>query len=240
MEIKVDRVIIKESGIYSFVGNSKSIKKDLMNKIIDNLNEDSPKTKVGITYSNPYQSFNNDTIFNNLANVLRIYDYSENYIDERVLNSFKILELDNKYFDKKINDLDYNEAKQISLTSALIHNPKVIILEDYTDTLTSSDKKELSRLLRRLKNKYNKIILLFTKDTQFSYEISDYVYLLDKDNIVAEGDKYIFKNISLVNKLGLEVPKIIKFISECNKNNHEISYYTSILDLIKAVYRDIK
>ena len=204
-----------------------------MNLLLKYIGDNYPKVKVGVSYSNPYESLNKKTVRENLENVLRIYDYNENYIPKRVEDSFRITNVDYKYMDKLVSSLDYTEAKAISLTSALIHNPKVIILEDYTDTLINSDRKELSRLLRLLKNKYNKTIILFTKDTQFTYEISDQVFLLNDEEIVKYGDRYILKDIDLLDKLGLEVPNIISFISLCNKNGHEIGDYISILDLIK-------
>ena len=241
MEIKIDDIrTIKSNGIYSFIGTNKSIKSKMIKPILKNIENNVKKVKCGYCTSNPYDLLKKKTVKECLQRVLQIYDYDEKYIEKRVYDSFRILDMDTKYLDYNISDLDYVEAKKISLLVSLIHNPKIIILEDFTDTLVNFDRKQVSRLLRLLKNKYKKIILLFTKDTDFCYEISDYIYVLDNKKIVKEGNKYILKDIKLLNKLGLKVPPIIEFIAYCNKNNHEIGDYTSILDLIKAIYREVR
>ncbi len=238
MEITINEEIkIKGNGIYSFIGTSKSIKSGMIKRILKGIDTN---IKYGYCTSNPYKSLKQKTVKDCLQMVLEINNYDEKYINKRAKDSFRLLDMDSKYLDYNICDLDYIEAKKISLLASLIHNPKIIIIEDYTDTLTNSDKKQISRLLRLLKNKYKKIILLFTKDTGFCYEISDNIFLLNNERIIKYGDKYILKDIKLLKKIGLEVPPIIEFIDYCNKNNHEIGDYTSILDLIKAIYRDVR
>ena len=236
---------IKDSGIYSFLGNSKSIK-PLIGKIL-NLDiipyegdiKITKNIKIGYVKVNPYDMFSKKTVKEELENILKINNYKEKNIKHRVEEALNLVDLDNKYLNKKCNELNYDEAKKISLVCALIHNPKILVLEDYTDNLTYNNRKELSRTLRLLKNRYSKIIILLTKDTVFTYENSDYVYLVNDKEIVKEGDRSILNNTNLLNKLDLEIPPIIKFINECNKNNHEINYFSNILDLIKELYREI-
>jgi energy-coupling factor transporter ATP-binding protein EcfA2 len=95
------------------------------------------------------------------------------------------------------------------------------------------------RLIRILKNRYNKIIILITKDTSFCYEIGSYIYIVNENTILRRGDYNILKNTSLLSRLNLRVPEIIKFTKEYKKNSDEIDDYNNILDLIKAIYRDI-
>ncbi len=235
---------IDGSGIYSFVGANDSIKSLIVDLISGNVlpsngNINIKKNiKIGICRSNPYIK-SNKSIKEQLKDILMINNYKEKEINKRITQSLKLVNLDEKYLDKKINELDYVEAKKISLIYSLIYNPKIIIIEDYTDGIINSDKREFSRLIRVLKNKYKKIILLFTKDTSFSYEISDTIFLLNNKKIVKQANKSIIENTSLLTKLGLEIPPIVRFINECKKNNHDIDYYNNILDLIKSIYREV-
>lgn len=235
MEIKLNDVNLelKESGIYSFLGSSKSIKSLLFDELVNRLNTQ----KIGFVSKNI--SYNNIKIRKLLSDTLKINNYKLKYANKRIRDALKLVDLDQSYLELNFNDLNYIESKKIMLATALIHNPKILILEDYTDLLNYNDKKELKRMFRILKNRFKKIIIMLTKDTTFSYEISDYFYFLSDKEIVCNGNKSIMYNDKLLKKLNLEVPPIIKFILECRKNNHDINDYNNILDLIKAIYREI-
>ena len=136
-------------------------------------------------------------------------------------------------------DLNVRDAKKVALACILIYNPKVIILDEFTNGLTSEDKSDLVRLLKTLKNKYRKIIILLSKDTTFCYQISDYIYLMSYTRLVKEGKRSILEDEELLSEINLPVPHIASFVNLCNKKGHEINHYTNILDLIKEVYRDV-
>jgi ABC-type multidrug transport system ATPase subunit len=121
---------------------------------------------------------------------------------------------------------------------AVMNNPKIIVLDNFTEGLSNGEKDSLSVLLRMLKNKYFKIIILVGEDTDYYYKITDYVYIINDDKIIKQGKKNILKDIELLNKLNIKIPYIIEFIEEYKKHNKEINDYDNILDLIKAIYRD--
>lgn len=233
---------ISDNKIYSFIGNSKSIKHLIASLIYNNsanINGNitkSPKIKIGYVKSPLYDNFNEKRVIDNFKRILNNTKYN---VDKRIEESLKIVDINKDMLKIKYDDLNYIELKKISLALALLNNPNVLILEDYTEGLNNNDKAELSRLLRMLKNKYNKMIILVSKDTDYCYTISDYIYLLDDKHIVKSGNKLILKDINLLKNLNLKIPDIIKFITEYKKHNSEFNDYNNILDLIKAIYRDI-
>lgn len=236
---------IDKCDIYSFLGDSKSIKSligEYINKLklckIGKINI-SKDIKIGYVSNNPYDNFKNKTVKELLTFVLKKHKYKLNKINTRINEVLDIVNLDKKYINEIDNNLDYVNAKKLSFACILIYNPNVIILDNYTECLDYNDRKELIRLLRILKNRYNKTIILITKDSSFCYEIGSYIYLVNNETIVKKGKYDILKNTSLVNRLNLRVPEIIKFIKEYKKYSEEVENYNNILDLIKAIYRDI-
>ena len=250
---------ITEPGIYSFVGASNSGKTaigDLINSLcsptkgsvkigkykIDGDNTRNLKSlrfETGYVYKNPYDMFFNKTVSEEISFAMHQFDYKTKKGDLRVIDALKLVGLDENYLDIDPMDLNVRDAKKVALACILIYNPKVIILDEFTNGLTSEDKSDLVRLLKTLKNKYRKIIILLSKDTTFCYQISDYIYLMSYTRLVKEGKRSILEDEELLSEINLPVPHIASFVNLCNKKGHEINHYTNILDLIKEVYRDV-
>ncbi len=250
---------IKDSGVYSFVGASNSGKSaigDIINALVE---VTSGKVKIGkyildgrkyndlnklrsitgYVFRNPYDMFFNKTVEKEIKFAINHFNYKVKDINKRVLDALKLVNLDESYLKKNPFDLSLVEAKKIAFACALVYNPKIIILDEITNGLNYSDRKELLRLIRLLTTKYKKTIILLSKDTSFCYQISDYVYLMYTTKIVASGDKRILEDGELLKNIKLEEPNISSFVNACNKKGHDIYHYTNIHELIKGVFRDV-
>ena len=250
---------IVEPGIYSFVGASNSGKTaigDLISFLhtptrgivkigryknnghkIKNINN--LRLQIGYVFKNPYDMFFNDTVRKEISYAIDSFNYKKDNKEKRILESLKLVELDESYLDKNPMSLDLIDAKKIALACILIYNPKVIILDEYTNGLSVSDKNKIIRLLKILKNKYRKTIVLLSKDTSFCYQVTDYVYLMSFTRIIKSGKRNILEDTKLLKNNNLEPPKIVSFVNAYNKKGRELNYYNNILDLIKGVYRDV-
>ena len=249
---------IMDSGIYSFIGASNSgktaigdliallntptkgtvkigrYKSNLNGKRINNL-----RLQIGYVFKNPYDMFFNDTVEKELSYAIDKFNYKKDNKEKRILESLKLVGLNELYLDKNPMELSLVDAKKIALACILIYNPKVIILDEITNGISSDDKSELIRLFRILKNKYRKTIILLSKDTSFCYQITDYVYLMSYTRLINSGPRKILEDIEVLNNINLEPPKIVSFVNAYNKKGRSLDYYNNILDLIKGVYRDV-
>ena len=183
--------------------------------------------------------FFNKTVQKEIEFGIKYFKYRTNSMDMRVKDALKIVGLDDSYLDLKPEILNLSDARKVALACILAYNPKVIILDEPTNGLSTNDKNDLIRLLRLLKNKYNKTIIILTKDTTFAHTISDSVYLMHKTKLVANGDRSLLRDSELIKNIDLEIPPIVKFVDKCKEKGHDINYYTNIQDLIKGVYNDV-
>lgn len=250
---------IHERGIYTFLGASNSGKTaigDLLQAlieptsgevIIDKYINDGRTIRnikklrfdIGYVFKNPYDMFINSTVEKEIEFAMKYFKYRTDKMALRTVDALKLVGLDESYLKLNPQILTLSDAKKVALACVLVYNPSVLILDEYTCGLSKSDKNELERLIRMIKNKYKKTIILLTKDSDFAYNVSDKVFIMHLTKLVSSGDKTILQNEELLNHCDLEVPKIVKFINECNNNGKEIYQYTNILDLIKGVYRDV-
>ncbi len=250
---------IVEPGIYSFIGSSNSGKTaigDLINalvcptkgkvkigKFVNNgkkiKNINNLRFETGYVFKNPYDMFITKTVEKELEYGLKYFKYKTDKMALRINDALKLVNLDESYLNKNPLELNLVDAKKIALACVLIYNPSIIILDEFSNGLGYDDKTELIRLLRMLKNKYRKTIILLSKDTNFCYQITDKVFIMNLTRLVKEGNKELLEDEELLTSNNLEVPKIVSFVNRCNKEGHEIHHYTNILDLIKEVYRDV-
>ncbi len=251
---------IKKSGIYAFLGNSNS-GKTCIGELIDALikpatgsvtinefvnkgsrikNINKLRFMVGYAFKNPYDMFFNKTVKEEIEFGMQYFNYKLEKIKLRAIDALKMVGLNESYFNKNPLELCLTEARKVSLASILVYNPKIIILDEPTIGLNYKEKKELTRLLTMLRDKYHKIIIILSRDSNFLYPLIDYVYLMDKSRIITEGDKSVFYQTSLFENLGLEIPKIIEFINIAKKDKKaKLENYKDIKDLIKGVYRNV-
>lgn len=215
--------------IFEFLNDGKRIRK--VNRL---------RMNVGFVASDPSEMLFNKTVKKELCFGLKYFKYKLDKQEIRVLDALKLVDLPGYYINKKISNLTLTEQKKIALASVLIFNPNIIILDEPTIGLGTKEKENLKKLLLLLKEKYNKTIILLTKDTDFAYEITDKAYLLYRGSIMASGDKDIMTNEKLMDGYKLKLPEIVKFIKTANEKGIKLTLTNNILDLIKEVYRNAR
>lgn len=209
------------------------------NKKIHKINQ--LRANVGLVFQFPEDQFFNLKVKDEIKFGMKYFDIKTDEIDKRCSDSLMMVGLNDSYLDMDTFKLSSGEMRRIAIASVLAFNPKVIIFDEPTIGLDSISKKNLISLIRRLKNRYNKTIIIISHDVDFLHQISDYIYVFDNGNLVLEGDKYtVFTNDDLY-KYGLNPPKIIEFEKLVQKTKKiKIGYRDDINDLIKDIYRYAK
>lgn len=156
----------------------------------------------------------------------------------KIINSLKLVGLDNSYINRKIKSLSNSELYLVCLASILIKNPKVIILDNPNIYLDVKKLNNLLKIIRIIKRKYNKTIIIFSNDSDFVHSISDYIFVINNNRIVKEGNKYkIFMDEKCLKTCKIKNPQIVEFEKKVlNKKNINIGLRDNINDLIKDIY----
>lgn len=209
-------------------------------KKIENIND--LRFNVGLVFQTPEEQFFNFTVQEELELGMRFFGYKLQKLDKRVIDALIMVGLDESYLSKNPLNLSNGEKRKVALASILIFNPEILVLDEPTIGLDDENKKAFIRLIRTLKQRYNKTIIIASHDTEMLHKIVDYVYVIDNKKIVLEGTKYeVFKQVKLLKKYGIKVPKVIEFSDKVlTKKNVKIGYRDEINDLIKDIYRYVR
>lgn len=195
---------------------------------------------VGLVFENSEEQLFNNTVYDEIAFAMKQFKYKLDKIDERVKDALKMVNLSEKYLQQDPFKLSSGEMKKVAIASVLAFNPEILILDEPWVSLDSKSKKNLLRIIRTLKNRYNKTIIIVSNDSELIHKIVDYVYVINDGTIVKEGKKYeVFKED--LSNYGIKIPKIIEFSNlVLEKKKIKLGYRDEINDLIKDIYRNVK
>ena len=97
---------------------------------------------------------------------------------------------------------------KVLLALAVIHKPRVLLLDDITLMLEKDEKEEIFRILRQLR-KEGITIIMATSNLEDSLE-ADKLVILNNGTIILEGKPLeVLQEDSLLNKIGLRLPFMV-------------------------------
>ena len=240
---------IPDNKIVGIIGKSGSGKTTLLqlidglikptsgNILVDDIkNINKLRREIGFVFQLPEEQFFEVNVESEIGFALKNFKMSRNKIND----SLKLVGFDESYLKRSLNTLSNGEKRIVAILSVLVYNPKIILFDEPTIGLDYKSKKKIIRLIKLLKNKYNKTIIIVSHDIDMLYEITDDIIILDKGILIMYGDKEsVFKETNTIKKYDIDIPKIIKFELLAKEKNIKLMHTTSINDLIKEVYRNV-
>ncbi len=216
-EVKIDEVVIKRT---SHVSNVNSLRK-----------------KIGFVYSSNYE-FIGKTVKEEIKLSMKNYAYKVDNVTKHIVDSLKIVGLDDNYLERDPNTLSFTEKKKVQLACAMSYNPSVLVLEDIEKGLIFREREYFKKLLLKLKNKFNKTIIILGMDLTFMFDLVDKIHVINKGKNVLSGGREVYYDNKLYKYT--EMPKIVEFTKYAQECGHSILEYTDIKELIKELYRNVK
>lgn len=124
----------------------------------------------------------------------KLYHLSDNTIAERsrrMLESFELLQ----YMDQRMDSFSKGMRQKVLITSGLLHNPSIVILDEPLSGLDANAVIMIKELLQVLKQE-GKTIFYCSHMMDVVEKVSDRVVLIDKGNVIANGTIEELKNNS--------------------------------------------
>ena len=202
---------------------------------VDNVN--AIRRNIGFVYSNYNKLFLEVSVLKEISNIMNNYNYKTDNVVKHVVQSLRIVGLDESFLDRDPNELSRVEKKKVELASVISYNPEVLVLDNFDIGLSYREKEYFRKLFLKLKNKYNKTIILISNNAEFLFDIVDDVHLIYKGKLVLSEGKDIFYNSNLYRYVN--IPKIIEFTKYVEMNGYDIKKCTDIKELIKELYRNV-
>lgn len=210
--------------------------------VSDKKNVNKVHSKIGFVYQQVSEQLFNNNVYEELLFSLIDHEYHTDNIEKRISDALKMVGLDDSYRNRNISTLSSGEKRKVAIACSIIYNPKVLLLDEPTAGLDFSDKEDLIKLIRLLKNRYDKTIIIASNDIDFLHRIVDNVFVLYNKKVVLSGDKYfVFTKVDELKQYGVKAPSVIEFSNKVLEYKKiKMGYRDDINDLIKDIYRFVK
>ena len=116
-----------------------------------------------------------------------IYNINDNDFEERMKFLKKILDLD-EFFLSPVRTLSLGQRMRADLAEALIHNPKIIYLDEPTIGLDVVVKESVRKAIKGINKKYGTTIILTTHDLNDIEELCSRIIIIDKGKKIYDGE----------------------------------------------------
>lgn len=102
--------------------------------------------------------------------------------------------------------------------------PKVLILDEPTAGLDPKGREDILAQIRILHEEYGMTIIMVSHSMEDVAKIADRVIVMNSGEIVLDGEiAEVFKEIEILEKIGLAVPQVTYLIRELRKKGFNIS-----------------
>ena len=183
-------------------------------------------TKVGIASNDFNQSFLFKKVRDELIYPLKNLGYGRLKINKIIYKTSQFFKIDN-LLNKDIDDLTISEKSKLNIIISLIHNPKLLVLDDAFNDMNSVDQTFMLEKLKELNNQGLSILNITSRlDTIY---FSNKVLVMNNFKIEKIGNvDEIFNNDNYLRKIGLKIPFIV-----------DLSLKLKFYNLIDKIYYNI-
>lgn len=198
---------VKEGELFAFLGLNGAGKsttisimcgqlaKDSGKVVIDNQDLDSNVDKIKRELGVVFQNSALDkalTVQDNLQSRAALYGITGNEFKERLSELSKLLDFED-LLKRNVGKLSGGQRRRIDIARALLHKPKILILDEPTTGLDPQTRKTLWKVVSQLR-KENQMTVFLTTHYMEEAADADYVVILDSGKIAAEGTPLQLKN----------------------------------------------
>ncbi len=127
------------------------------------------------------------TVYQNLEYFARLYDIPESEIPSRIEELLNFMELWDRRNDKA-DELSTGNRQRLALCRALLHRPKVLLLDEPTAALDPIAAKRVRELILRLSKTYRQTFFINSHNLAEVQRICDRIAIIDRGKIVIAGE----------------------------------------------------
>lgn len=158
----------------------------LVNGIDPGKNRKENASNIGVVFGQRTQLWWDLPLSESFTILKEIYDVSDEDYKNRMAFIDGVLEL-SPFFDRPVRTLSLGQRMRADLGAALLHNPKVLYLDEPTIGLDIVVKDNIRKAIRQINEQYNTTVILTTHDIGDIEELCSRIIIIDEGRKIYDG-----------------------------------------------------
>ncbi|MGA2912401.1 MAG: ATP-binding cassette domain-containing protein [Methanoregula sp.] len=189
---------------------------------------------VGIVFQNADDQIFSPTVEQDVAFGPTNLGLDEETIHHRVHEALRIMGIED-ICDRVPHHLSGGEKKRVAIAGAIAMEPEVLVLDEPTAGLDPKGIHDLLGFINDLKKNSGMTVIFSTHDVSLVPEIADYIYVMSRGRIVAQGTiAEVFIQTELLKSVRLDVPLYPKLIQSLRDKGIPVSMAFTFEEAEKA------
>lgn len=160
---------------------------------------------IGVIYASDFKQFLFSKVFDEITFPLCNLNYSKKKIKDQTKYIAKLLFIED-LLDKNTGELTKLEKVKVLIATSIIHNPKVLLLDDILMELNKEERENILLLLKIIVRELELIVVLTTSNLEDAI-YSDAVLVIDQGYIRYSGRlSDVLEHDNALAKMGIEIP----------------------------------
>jgi|BioPla2DNA2_1021312.scaffolds.fasta_scaffold08572_4 iron(III) transport system ATP-binding protein len=183
--------------------------------------------KLGMVFQS-YALFPTMTVFDNIAFGLRVDKESDSYIQARVNELAKLVNLSDDQLLKNVSELSGGQQQRVAIARALAKKPDIVLFDEPLSNLDAKLRKQLREELKRIQRETGMTAVYVTHDQEEALVLSDHIAVFNDGYVAQVGtpneiydhsaDEFVCTFIGEANKVG---PELINYLN--SKSDYKIN-----------------
>ena len=150
------------------------------------INDLAPKDRdVAMVFEN-YALYPHKSVFENIANPLRLRNGTEAKIKERVLGATKLLEIDH-LLDRRPHELSGGQKQRVAIGRAIVREPKLFLFDEPIAHLDAKLRAHMRGEIKHLQKTLGTTMIYVTHDQLEALSMADYIAVMHEGELQQWG-----------------------------------------------------
>ena len=166
----------------------------VVDDLVPNKNRIENNKKIGAVFGQKTQLWWDLPVIESFRLIKKMYKIPDGEYRKNLKKFSEILELDD-LLEKQVKNLSLGQKMRCEIAATFLHNPKIVYLDEPTIGLDVLVKERIRAFIKEINKEKNTTVILTTHDLKDIEDVCDRIILLDKGQIIYDGEKEKFKEI---------------------------------------------
>lgn len=167
--------------------------KVVVNGLVPNEKRIENNKNIGAVFGQKTQLWWDLPVIESFRLIKKMYKIPENEYRKNLKRFSEILELED-LLDKQVKNLSLGQKMRCEIAATFLHNPKIVYLDEPTIGLDVFVKENIRKFIKDINKEKKTTVILTTHDLKDIEDVCDRIILLDKGEIIYDGEKQKFKD----------------------------------------------